>query len=314
MKRLWGRAMAGAIVAALSAALAPACAHNDSTLFVYDVLAPQIVTVGTRCLFTSSVSQPALSEGSVDTALTNGYFAEFLLGNQMVAQANPSQGKTETSIIEVQGAVVTIKDETGSQVLAQYTYNATTTVPPASGGTPGFAPIGALIINESTLANYGPPINDRLLTFTHFFGVTLGGQSVTSNEFEFPVNLCSGCLVTFSAADISPTCQNVNCVGTGQAAPTSVPCYIGQDVAVDCALCQGIKACSPECIPVGPDDAGGPDASGTSSSSSSGSPPVPEAGSPDSGLDASDSSVDTGTSDASGDGTTSDANLDATAD
>jgi hypothetical protein len=79
-----------------------------------------------------------------------------------------------------------------------------------------------------------------------FFGHTLGGESVESNEFGFPVQICNGCLVSFPAAEQSLSLPTPNCAlaGASGSTATSVPCIIGQDLSVDCSACQGRAVCS----------------------------------------------------------------------
>lgn len=300
MNRFWGRAFAGAVIVCIPAVFVPACAHNDTTLFVYDVLAQPLVTPGQGCTFTSSVTQPAIPFGTLDLDLAISYQAEFLLANQLIAQANPNAPKTETSFIQVQGAVVTIKDSSGTEVLAQYTDNTATTVPPSSGGTPGFAPIAATIVDTPTVLKYGAN-GLRVLTFTQFFGVTLGGQSVTSNEYEFAVDMCEGCLISYLNAPGYPLPNCVNVAGV--AAPMSEPCSIGQDSPISCLLCLDNVDCNPQVSAISSVDAGGSEA-GTSGSSSSSSSTSSTTGATDAGEDASsDASLgpDAGPSDAAAD-------------
>ena len=294
MKRFWGRALAAAMLIGVPAVFVPACAHDDTTLFIYDVLAQPTVTPGQSCTFTSSVTQPFINGGVLDIDLSLSYEAEFLLANQMIAQANPNAPKTETSFIQVQGAVVTIKDSTGTEVLAQYTDNTAVTVPPASGGTPGFAPVGVTIVNEPTVVKYGAN-GLRVLTFTQFFGVTLGGQSVQSNVYEFPVDMCEGCLIEYLNAPGYPL---PNCVNTtNAAAPMSEPCIPGQDVPISCLLCLDNVDCNPQVSAFSTPDAG---ASTSTSTSSSSMTTGTDSGTPDASIDGSPG--DAGSSDATSDG------------
>ena len=76
-------------------------------------------------------------------------------------------------------------------------------------------------------------------SYVRFFGQTLGGESVETNEFGFPVNVCRGCLVAFPRAEMDPNLPEPNCGLAGAASSsssTSVPCVIGQDLTVDCSV------------------------------------------------------------------------------
>ncbi len=259
MKRVWGHVLAGSALLAIGGAAFSACVHNDSSIFVQDVLAPQEVSNGQSCTFTSATTQPVLSSGVLDVDFRYNYNPTYLVGNQLVAEANAQQLVTETSTITIQGAVVRITDAAGNQ-LANYTRLASGTIYPAVGGVPGYAPISVTaVIDNSTVANNAtirstvinaPPrtASVRLVTYVRFFGNTLGGRYVESDEFEFPVDVCRGCLITFSPQDISPNAPVPNCLGNSAAgsstAQQTLPCVVGQDLSIDCVQCQGIPDCA----------------------------------------------------------------------
>jgi hypothetical protein len=276
MKRVWGQLLLGLSLLAGAAAAVPACTHNNSTLFVQDVLAPPQVSQGGVCTYTADPTQPSIASGRLDVALRQHYDAFFLLANQMVAESNSQQLQTETSTITIQGAVVRITDVAGNQVNT-FTVSAATTVYPASGSVPGYASIGPVtIIDTQSVANAGGQLSStqqsvRLITHTKFFGNTLGGRYVESGEFDFPVDICEttpaspNCLVAFSQADINPLFTTPNCMAAAAAAGGSsstsslpVPCVFGQDDVVDCSACLSNPACNPKAQPIaGIVDAGG---------------------------------------------------------
>jgi hypothetical protein len=251
MKRVWGHLLVGLSLLCGAAVAAPACVHNDSSFFVHGVLQLPLVTPGQTCTFTGDPTQPVISGGTFDVALKDGYAPEFLLGNQMVPESNGQQLQTETSTINVQGAIVRITDAAGNQ-LKSFTSLAAGTVYPASGTVPGYAPIQVETLDSATaiaaIAAVGGGIVP-LVTYVKFFGNTLGGKYIESNEFEFPVDVCSGCLIVFSSSDINPCYTVPNCKGGGTGASTSslsVPCIQGQDRAIDCSACSaGNPACNP---------------------------------------------------------------------
>jgi hypothetical protein len=247
MKRVWGHVLAGVSLLAGAAIAMPACAHNDSSLFVQDVLAPQLVATGQTCLYTTDPTQPFISSGTLDVGLKAEYTPTFLVGNQLVSQSNSQQLQTETSTITIQGAVVRITDSSGN-TLTSFTDLASATVYPATGTTPGYAPISVTTVDEGTASNIkntlaGMPALStiRVVTYVQFFGNTLGGESVQSDDFEFPVDLCVGCLVLFSAAsenaaDPLPNC-NAATSSTGMVSALPSPCFLGQDAKTDCSQC-----------------------------------------------------------------------------
>jgi hypothetical protein len=157
--------------------------------------------------------------------------------------------------VTIKGAIVQVTDAaTGAAISPSFTSLASVVLPPAQGTTPGYSALPNItLLDEMTVANLGPLFNAerRLLVYAKFFGDTLGGQYVESDNFQFPVNVCDGCLIYFSQSDISPLCQNVNCKGNASSMSQTpqVPCN-GEDFSIDCQVCLGNPICDPPCIPV----------------------------------------------------------------
>jgi hypothetical protein len=249
-KHLYGKMLVGLLIAGAAGAVAPACAHDDSTLFIRDVISPAPVAVGQICTYTSDPTQPFVPSGILDTGLRGEYDAVFLVGNQMVPQGNPNTPATETSYIKVDGAVVRVTTADGKP-LDSFTTLVGTTINPSVGTSPSYSPVGATIVDGTALADprVSGPVSAggsvTVVTYTRFFGHTLGGQSVESNEFEFPVTVCYGCLVSFPADEQSGAAPSPNCGSavSGSTTATTVPCVPGQDQAIDCAHCLDRPVC-----------------------------------------------------------------------
>jgi hypothetical protein len=240
MKRVLRHVLAGLGLLAGGGALSMACAHNDSTIFVRDVLAPQLVTAGTACLFTPDPTQTFISSGTFDTSLRGDYEAAFLVGNQMVPQGDPTAPKTETSFVTITGAIVRVTDSQGHQISSS-TGRTAATISPSTGGTPSYEPVFVTLIDPATAAkvagsSLAPGDARHVVTYVRFLGQTLGGQSVESDEFAFPVDVCSGCLISYAGA--------AACTGGagGSSMQKPVPCNL-EDFAVDCCAL-GPSACN----------------------------------------------------------------------
>ena len=250
MMRVWGHLLAGVSLLAGGVAAMAACKHDDSTLFVLNVLAAQPVSAGAQCTFTSDPTQAHISSGVLDIAFVSEYNPTYLIANQSVAEVNSQQLATETNIITVQGAVVTITDAAGNQ-LNQFSRLAAATVSPASGAVPGYAPITVTTIDSNTIQNdthlqqiVAGGGNIRLVTYVKFFGQTTGGNTIESDTFEFPVDVCKGCLVSFSSTSDDPALPQPNCRGAASSSSSlPSPCIKGQDFGFDCSLCQSNTAC-----------------------------------------------------------------------
>src|ERR1700722_16809754 len=151
MKRLWGHILAGGLLLGGAAAVSTACVKDNSTVFIFDVLAQQLVSPGSECLFTTDPTQPYISAGVLDIGFRDTYFAEFLVGNQIVPQGNPSTPQTETSYVHLTSAVVTVSDIEGNQLANFSEIVGGEALPPAQGTTPSFEPIGLTIVDEATI-------------------------------------------------------------------------------------------------------------------------------------------------------------------
>lgn len=275
MKRVLGHCLAGLAVVAGGVGVMSACAHNDSSLFIQDVIYLIPVAAGQVCSYTADPNQLFQSSGTLDVAFRDQYFAEFLVANQLVAQSNSAQLMTETSTVNIEGAIVRVTDAAGNQ-LDSFTSLAAGTVYPSTGTVPGYAAIGATIASRASIkavvgakgAGLGLGGSTTIVTYSKFFGHTLGGTYVESNEFEYPIEVCEGCLVTFSES--LSNCNGVmlkgpNCLGAQASGSTlstlPIPCTVGQDTAIDCSQCQGTAACqgvyATAPVPGGCLDAGG---------------------------------------------------------
>jgi len=77
--------------------------------------------------------------------------------------------------------------------------------------------------------------------------VSIGGEDVESGEFQFPMQVCRGCLINYSdgtdKAKVTPA-QPRNCDAPpdmASASATSGPCFIGQDLPISCRSCRGLR-------------------------------------------------------------------------
>src|SRR5262249_34530488 len=71
-------------------------------------------------------------------------------------------------------------------------------------------------------------VTKTVIVYVKAFGQTLGGRSVESGEYQWPLRVCKGCYVVFDS----------DCT----AAPTMplVPCFAGQDQPVSCYRCSSV--------------------------------------------------------------------------
>ncbi|MGH7439643.1 MAG: hypothetical protein ACRENE_28465 [Polyangiaceae bacterium] len=258
---------AGTILLGAAAAASSACVHDNSSLFIKMVLAPPSVTQGMNCTFTNDPTQMEISRGTLDIDFQAGYQATFLVGNQLVPQGDPTKPTTETSRISLTGGIVRITDTSGHEI-KKFSEATSGTIDPLSGTNPGYlAVLGFPLLDVATVQGMAASLGDptslaprpivELDTYVRFYGYTLGGQYVESGEFEFPVDVCMGCLVSFSAASTNPAEALPNCNGSSASttAGVTVPCGL-EDFGIDCSLCGTNDIyCNPH-PPIGTVDAG----------------------------------------------------------
>jgi hypothetical protein len=253
------------VLAALAIA---ACAHDDSTMFIVGVLAPHFSSNGAACVYTPDPTQTMQPTGLLDVALSHQYEGWFLVASQIVSRGDPNRPSTETSYVEVQGGVVRITDSQGNE-LKSFTRLTSGTINPGASGTPSYAPVNITLLDQATVESpgiLGPVVAGevkRLVAYVHVFGTTLGGQSVESGEFAYPIDICYTCLIRFTQANDNPDprFQQPNCFGsnsssTAASTTAATPCYIGQDTGVDCSICGFAPECRTQMPLLPPADGG----------------------------------------------------------
>jgi hypothetical protein len=115
---------------------------------------------------------------------------------------------------------------------------ATGLVNPASGTDPGLAAVFARIVRPEDMENLGP--DGQIIARIKVLGTTLGGQEIESAEFDYPITICNGCLVSYPTESLDP--EGMECIGgDSMGAPMATVCSLGQDAPVDCSLCAGVN-------------------------------------------------------------------------
>ena len=252
MKRILGRVVVVCASALVIGAVTPACVENDQSIFVRSVLGPSTNRQNGSCTYTDDPQQATLFEGTFDVGVRDNYFAVVLVGSQMLQRGDPASARAEPNRVHLNGAVVRVTEPNGNQI-AEFTSLATGFADIQQNNNPDFGTMGIVGIDAPTAATLRGLLPNRtttrqILLNIKAFGKTLGGVDLESGEFQQPVKVCNGCLVSFSGANDPAQTPNPNClaaVGTGGATGGQLPCFPGQDEPVPCQLCQGRPACDP---------------------------------------------------------------------
>lgn len=251
MKRIWGHVLSVCATGLALSAVVPACAENDQSIFVRAVLAPSTNRTNGICVYTDDPQQTQLFEGFLDVGVRDNYLAVVLVGNQMIPRGDPNNTRAESNRVHLNGAVVRVTEPDGA-LINEFTSLATGFADPQANNNPDYGLMGVTAIDAPTKDRIAAQLPNRTATKLVIvnikaFGKTVGGVDVESGEFQFPIRTCNGCLVSFANADDPaqqprPNCKNALTAGAGGA---TTPCFVGQDEAVPCQLCQGRPACDP---------------------------------------------------------------------
>jgi hypothetical protein len=240
------RMAAGLMVLAAGSILAPACADNESSLFVRAVQVPDEM-----CNYpAASEDVPVWLGGSMDVRVRSSYTAALIVGNQLVRRGEEEQIRTETSRIQLYAADVAILDSGDAVVQradgssAEFEIPVTGFVDPGSGSEPGYGTASATLIDSGTAdqlrAQIGPGGFVDVVASVIMRGRTLGGNELESAEFRFPISVCDGCLIAPSKAD-DPANPAVDCDNVMEL--EDFFCNLGQDRSFDCCY-GGVGLCT----------------------------------------------------------------------
>jgi hypothetical protein len=246
MKRLLGQAFVVVAVGITAMAFTPACADNDQTIYVRNVVAPPSNRQNGRCIYQPDPAGVGLLEGTLDVAIRGDYSAILLVGGQGLQRADALNARVEPNRAHLNGAVVTVTDPNGGTI-NEFTALGSGFVDPGQGTTPSFGLIGVTLIDQATSTRIGvaPGAPAKLVVANaKVFGKTLGGVDLESGEFQFPIRVCNGCLLDFSTGD-DLAVQGRDCnrtidttAGGGGSEP---PCTPGQDENTPCQFCREFR-------------------------------------------------------------------------
>jgi hypothetical protein len=250
MNRIWGRVLTLLATGLLASCLVPACATNDMSVFVRAALAPSPNRQNNLCVYTDDPQQPQLLEGLLDIGVRDSYFAVLLVGNQMIPRGDPLLVRAESSRFHVNGAVVRVTEPgPDGELINEFTAVSSGFADQAQNNAPDYALAGVTVIDAETknrIAGQLPTAGDTKLVVAHIavFGRTLGGQDLESGEFQLPIRVCNGCLVSFAGANDPAAQTQPNCLAELQD-QSAFPCFPGQDEPTPCQYCLGRPACDP---------------------------------------------------------------------
>lgn len=250
MNRMLRSLIAGGLIAAASASAA-GCADNNSTLFIYGVMA----TTAPTCSVIADPAQPMLGAGALDIALASNYEGWLLVGNQYSPRGAKQQLKTETTKVTLTGAEITLKEAATDQVIncpnskncgGPFSVYGSGFASSSRSEDPGWGAIYVQFLpnavadfySQGTLKTPGPTLT-TVVANIKVYGSTLGNQDVESGTFSFPIQICNGCSINYQA--VAP--DTGACTTTMGTVVPPTNCRQGQDGTTDCRLCTNLPIC-----------------------------------------------------------------------
>jgi hypothetical protein len=259
MSPLARRVSVAAMLAGLAGFGGGGCVDVESMIFIRQVNLPKSTgTSGSGCIIEPNPEGPFIAHGVLDVAFRREYIAGLVVGSQIVTRGNKAQIKTETSRVRIEGIEARVEDARGLLAWGPYTIPATGFIDPAVDVTPSYGAVDATLIGadfgaQMALALAANPSRTGLhfTSISRVFGHTLGGQSVQSGEFHFPITVCYGCLIVYPAEANDPkVAPNPNCdLPQSTGSSLSAGCTPGQDEQIDCRVCKASFPNDPICEP-----------------------------------------------------------------
>lgn len=164
------------------------CAENRASLFIAQAM---YLDPEDSCAPDPDPSEAAIVGGIWDLGVGYPYVARLLIGNQLRPVGNNNQLRAETNRIQLQWAEVELSTLNGSAAAAPYRVPLSGTVSPDDSSDPGWISLPVQLIPSR---NQLPGGTGDYMVSVRIVGTTLGGTTVESSPWDFPVQVCEGCL------------------------------------------------------------------------------------------------------------------------
>ena len=193
-----------------------------------------------ECIAKPDPMASTLLSGVLDATVRSRYDAAVLVGNTLPADYEAVVlDRAQVEIRDRDGVVVSTKKVPTGGFVAHHGAElggwgvATATLLDA-------ADVAALVPASQTLAGDTVTLSARI----RVEGQTLHGVRYVSTPFEFPIEVCRGCLIAYPLAADDLKQPGYQCVST-EPLDEPQPCWLGQDGWVDCRACAATLA---ECL------------------------------------------------------------------
>jgi hypothetical protein len=238
------RAGAVTFLAAAAAVVPASCATNDSSIFVVGC----VQVARDTCTAELSTTTVINFEGLIDAAFVKDYNCLLMVENQMVPEGNQTTQRTETSGVQLTDAEVQVFDPSAGPTaapLAQFSVPITGYIPPGAGGQAGIGGTQVVLVDPATIAS--SPGHDQQLVVASVIlhGNTLGGLSIATGEFRYPITISEGssCYVPAGSSCVTSNATAVADCRLGLDEPSGTNCQLIASIGVcgtlECTLVGG---------------------------------------------------------------------------
>lgn len=228
MRRFSAAILSGGVLAGAFGSVM-GCADNESTLFIKGV-----AKIGDDCTYSSDGADGFLARGVYDVGFHGSYQAGLIVGNQISGRGSEARSRTETSSVVLEGAEVRLFKAEGGAFKDAFSAPGAGFVEASGGEAASFGVLSVVLLPKLKKEEVTPALETGyIIAEVKAFGRTLGGQEVESGTFRFPIDICEGCLVSFSEVEPNSALETV-CRSTAEAKSV---CLLGQDDVIGCSAC-----------------------------------------------------------------------------
>ncbi|MBN1772180.1 MAG: hypothetical protein JXB32_13010 [Deltaproteobacteria bacterium] len=190
------------------------------------------------CEIPRESSAAGLVAGLLDLSVSSSYAGYLYVENGLIARADPGLPRAESNGIFVRGAYLYFEPDPacGAGALPDMEIRFSNFILPQGSATIGIYLIPEVLGAGLRTALAGCPDQRAQITVTvQVFGVTQAGTEMETQEFDFPITLCDGCLVYCpTGVDLDTTTPGCQCNCNSDVEQEDPPCHPGQDDYVDC--------------------------------------------------------------------------------
>jgi len=224
--------------------IASACVEDSPAMFIV-----QNNALGENCEITNTSSGVIQGAGVMDLTVARTYQMNLFVENLMAESGSNSLGASaggpyEGNRVTFSNAIVSIIGPSNglrTQLPQNQEIPISGTLEPGGGAVVQLHAIGSTLGQQlaSEIQFRGTVVPLRVQV--QFTGLTTSGSEVESNVFNYPLDVCRGCLLEFPPESVSDEDPIPNCLAVPEdSSDLPSACAAGQDIGLDCRVWRNI--------------------------------------------------------------------------